>query len=408
MGAPGKNFFKQRAAIATQAVVLKQQREGAATAGTAALDQIYASLRTTGNGASSILSADNNRRTAALQRIGSRSAGATARTVDQAQAGNVNRYGSAVGQLSSQQLKPAAAQAREAAGVGRATAKAGRSLATAGNQAMDILQAGNVSSRNSADYAMASALMYRAKDDASLIAQQRSDLAMQKAQFQHDEDMARLNYKLANADQAGGSSMQAVATSAGQSAAGMWDYFGWHHADGTPAVGEISLGEDGKPAKDATGKPVLPGMTGGLAAQTYIAEHGITDENEAQVIYAIANAMFSAGAGQAPGAYHPVGATQAIMDAVNARMALMYPNYAKHQGTINDLVNGLISGVGPTGGGDPGVPRRPNANPAQMKKLRALVEKFREFGVSDMELVGKLGVMGVSTDDVAELLGTRG
>lgn len=320
-------FTVASARITAQRIALKQQREGGFNAGENALGGIYSSLGTTLRGVSGKTSADNARRVAALDRIQQRSAARAASTVAGAQSGITTRYGAALGQTASQQLAPAAAQAHEVAGIGKAATRAGAQTARGINQAMGIERTAATASRASADYAMASALDYRAKNDASLIAQQKTDLAKARldAQLQWQNWKREQDYLQKQKDKANpalGSQLSAVAGSAASSFTGLHAlYENWDPTATNPA----------------TGNPYGP-VTPAAIAAAYIGANGITDPNEQTLVTAISRAMYPgtiAGGGQGGWGGH---GSNVVWSAVQQQLTAMYPDFAKYSDQVQAAV----------------------------------------------------------------------
>jgi hypothetical protein len=142
--------------------------------------------------------------------------------------------------------------------------------------------------------------------------------------------------------------MSPVASSASNSAGMMFESFNqWVYADGTPVADQDAVTDVGNGKfEDAEGNPVQAPTAGAVASQ-YIQNNGITDENEQQVVYAIAGAMYQAGAGKARGAYSA--SPEDLAAAVSQRMTMLYPNYAKKQADIEGLLVASFMDVGPLG-----------------------------------------------------------
>lgn len=163
--------------------ILGQDRKGDYKAVQSQLAAITANLRTTGAGIGGAMTAAQSKQMASIQRIAGRGAARATSLVAKGQAEATNRYGSGVGGV----IKPLfgdASAAAKATGIGAAgLAKSGKALVKGGALALSITQAGAAEAASSAKYATATALKYRAQQDAQLVyedKQARATLAFQQ------------------------------------------------------------------------------------------------------------------------------------------------------------------------------------------------------------------------------------
>jgi hypothetical protein len=101
-------------------------------------------------------------------------------------------------------------------------------------------------------------------------------------------------------------------------------------------------------------------MTASQAAQQYIQDAGITDTNEAALISALAQSMYSAGAGpdtegQLFGPGRSVEFRQKlVLTAVRTTLSALYPNYTKYMDDIEKTVDTWTAMATPFGAPEPG------------------------------------------------------
>lgn len=164
---------------------LTKARVASYKAGQSQLDAIRSNLRTTGAGIGGALTSSQARTLSSIERVAAtgqaKSTGALASATNQIR----NRYGTAMGGITAPLLAPAAAHSK-ATILGAAGAVAGAVKSAQGGQlALGIEKAGARTARQGAEYQLNQALLYRAKQDAALVAQQKSDwlLYKQKADY---------------------------------------------------------------------------------------------------------------------------------------------------------------------------------------------------------------------------------
>jgi hypothetical protein len=191
-----KYVANSRAALKELKAALRESRIGGFNVTTDMNEAIFANLTSTGKGIARKLTASQARDLAAIQRISSRGIKASSRSAARTQSQAVNRYGTAMGPDAAQQLAPARAQA---AGL-RAAAKGSKAgaglLAKGGDLGLQIQREGVAEAQAGAEYATAAALLYRGKQDAALVAEQRLAIAQQRMEFQQQKALMRFDQKL--------------------------------------------------------------------------------------------------------------------------------------------------------------------------------------------------------------------
>lgn len=346
--------LNQRANIIATRKVLAQSRRQGFKYTQNVLEGIFSNLRTTSNSYSAQLASDQARQLDALRRLSSRTQNRMTSIGSRTAASVRNRYGSAI--AAGTDLSALSARPKAAAKALKGYSRAGNLLAQGNAAASGTLSSGLKQARAAADYALAQALQYRARNDAQLIAQQKLALGEAKLQYAAQREMAKLaarlefeNYKkkLALEDQGAQAQGQllALGTAATDAFPLLLDYFRKSNstvvetADGKTTVTGGLTSEDVAYLQSAG----IPLGTAAASAALYMRDMGISpDSPEAQLILSMAQAMYAAGAGKPGsglGGLGPEGQanrTQLIVDAVSQRLAQLYPQYSKYQKTIEE------------------------------------------------------------------------
>lgn len=176
-----KGGFKDERKLAAAA------REGGYEVSQKSLDALTKNLLTTQAGIGSTYTESTAKtlaRMAELQgRIGSRAGRAVARGESQV----ANLYGTATAGGAKETFRPSEVAASGTAKAAAASLQAGAGIAKAGSYALAIQQAAASEASESAAYQLASALAYRARDDAALILEKK--LALQQTRLQYKLDL---------------------------------------------------------------------------------------------------------------------------------------------------------------------------------------------------------------------------
>lgn len=163
--------------------LLREAREGGYVVSQDALNALAQNLRTTQAGVGETYTDSAAKvldRMRALQgRIGRRAD----QVVDRASTSIANQYGSAIAGGAAEALRPSSVAAKGTGKLTVASTRAAAGLAKAGEYALAIQQAAASEATESAAYMLASALAYRARDDASLLLEKK--LALQQTRLQY-------------------------------------------------------------------------------------------------------------------------------------------------------------------------------------------------------------------------------
>ena len=304
------------------------------------LAAIFANLRTTGKGTAKTLTAQQSRELTAIQRLISQSkAKSRAELAGTAQKART-RYGSALVPVVQQQLGVSKAVSRASRTVARGQAAGAKLLAAGGQQALGIAQAAAAEARAAADYALAAAIEQRERVDAETVAQMRFELermrldnkyALQQMrlasqlrieEYRKQQEMAQ---ELAKDDPAVRSGLAMAIDLAVHSFPKLVDLFN------TPVDGKLP----NNPAD---------------VANMYIASNPAVanDPNATAFVRAMADAMWSAGAGVAPGQlygyqpdrYGPGGGVawrqELAFRAIRDKITTLYPQFVPYADHILD------------------------------------------------------------------------
>lgn len=156
------------------------------------LDSIFGNLATTGRGVARQLDKTQARQMAAIERLIGRRTKSLERNVVGGEAEARRLFGSAMGGVIDEQFAQARGVLRGTANNAQSNREAARLESRGGDIAMAAAREGADSARAGADYALASALGYRARDDASLVAERRAQLVDQAFEAeQAEEDFRR-------------------------------------------------------------------------------------------------------------------------------------------------------------------------------------------------------------------------
>lgn len=316
---------KSRATIAaTRAMLSKTRRQGFRLTSDIVAG-IYGNLGTTEAGLSANLTGQNARSMAAIAKLQAKQVAGSRRAVGGTAATIASRYGSAMVGAAA----PTLDQARGHASGGRATLAgiggAGRTTAENAAAAMGIEQAGARTAEAGAVAQTADALLYRAKNDASLIAQQQLAIQQMRAQaaLQYKYQVKYQEYlkKQEDKDPAGNlTGMTTAASTVADAAAGLHEVFN----EMTPE-GEYKFDS---PA---------------AVAMQYFAEQGILpDSNEGKAILVLARNLWNAGAGAHSGAI-TAGSKPYVLSAISTTFDTLYPNFSKHSDAIIAAVRAQLA-----------------------------------------------------------------
>lgn len=305
------------------------------------LNNISSSAMTTLTGTARQLTAEQQRQLAALQRLRSNAGRAQRRIVGRAESQVANLYGAAGAGYAAPAVDVLQARARGSQTALRGVQRAGGVLGRANAAAMGTVGAGLQEAKSAAEYALAEAKLYRARNDAALIAQQQLSLDQVRLQAQLDFQMWKkqqdymLKLEEKNTDLSG---MTAVASAGANAFTGLRAIYNtFYDAQGNKyTLSELEQKEDGLYVRGTDTKVNLPNAS--QAAAQYITDNGIFDENQRLVIGAVASAMYQAGIGKGPGLYGDTNTEQLVLNAVQQQMALLYPNYSKHSDDIAKLI----------------------------------------------------------------------
>lgn len=194
---------KFNAALRASRRIQNQDRRADFSVADAGLDAIFNNLLTTQRGVSQSLTGTNADTLAAMERLAAKSTRGVSRGVTKAGNKARNLFGSAMGPVIERELAPARATAQSTGTQARAAVGAGKLAAQGATTALGIQSAAASEAASSADYALAQALGYRAKDDAALIAAQQLELAKMRMDARQNERYLRLQNQLSGGSEGG-------------------------------------------------------------------------------------------------------------------------------------------------------------------------------------------------------------
>lgn len=369
-------FTRAAAGIAATRKLYKRDRMSEYKATQSLTRSLYGNALGTLGGVAKNMTADQKRQLAALKRVTS---GKAERRISNRAADTVrNLYGIAGTGFAGPALDTLAATAKGAHTTLQGQRKAGGILAESNDAAMSTLAAGLKESSQGAKAAVANALLYRAKNDASLISDRKTALAQERIQAAVDERNARLqaelDYKNWQKQQdyinkQVGADGTAVAGVAGDAWTGLRTISNlWYDDQGNSYhTSELDPESIGTGHPTTTDDVPVQGMTAGQAAAQYAGDQGYAiDSPEGTVIAAVARSMWNAGAGVTNS--DPFNANQAaqIRSSLTSSLGVLYPHMpaAKMTALIEAQVKAASSAAaansynGPAdpgaGGGSPG------------------------------------------------------
>jgi len=297
---------------------------------------IYGNLATTVSGYGRSLTAEQSRQMQALRALKANTAAREAGLAQGAADVVRSQYGSVIAGA----VRPATRglQVMAKAATKEVNAQVGAAgIVARGNEAAQATLGQGVAMANaSAQYATAQALEYRAKSDAQLIASQK--LELDKMILANKLDLANYKAKLAMQEKAAGAGtvgqMTAVATTVSSAVPALLTSF-------RDVANREILKDPSDPNSEVIG---YEAPAPAAVAQDYMNKNGIAfDSPEGQVIMSVASAMGAAGAGT-PGSDFSADRVGIVTEAVNQRMAMLYPQFAKSQSTIDGLIASTATG----------------------------------------------------------------
>lgn len=189
---------KERRSINKQEALLRRGRRGAYRGLQGVLEDLFGNLASTTKGQRSRLTRGNTRDLALIARLGQRQRAFDDRATH-SYVRAVDRMGAGPGNMSTGELGAIGKPLTVAAGAADAAAKAGtdygKSTAKVGEGVMNILESNAKGIKASAKQVAAMALSDQGVEDATLIAQQRHELAM--AELQHQMELDRMKKQAA-------------------------------------------------------------------------------------------------------------------------------------------------------------------------------------------------------------------
>lgn len=357
----GNPFVVQQANISAQRKLLNQSRGAEFKYSQDVLGGIYGNLKSTVGGFGAKLTSAQGRQLGALTQLAANQKAASGRITRGAGRAVAGNYGGVIGSAMAPALKSVAVKGK-AGGKAIAGAVGGGKLLAQGNEAaMQTLGQGVQLAQAGASSNLADALRYRAKNDASLIAQEQMSLDQMRLQNQLDIENYKKKLQIQEAHANGGSAgLTALATTGANATQGLFDQYNTlYKDDGKGGLVALTDAEKQSTVHNADGTYTLADgtttartMNAAEAAQNYINTNGIQDPNQQAVIQALSTAMYQAGVGSGKGTYDGNPAT--LTNAVSQQLAMLYPTlYAKHQKDITGLISSTISqatsGIAATG-----------------------------------------------------------
>ncbi len=274
----------QRANIAATRRILAQSRNKGYKAVTDIISGIEGNLRTTSRANNALLIQGQAQTLAALKRLQGRTNAKGTRLASRARTQVANLYGSAVAGGTDFSAVDARVRSNEVAQ--RGLTGSARLLAQGNAAAAATQEQGVTAAAEAAKYAASQAKLYRAKDDARLIAEQQ--VSLQQMRLQAKLDLENYKKKLALEDQKTNST--AASALGNLSASALPDLVGIFR-ESHNAESSRFADLPGFVAGDST-------LTPAQAAAVWAAEHGYgADSPQYQVVLAMANAMARQGVG---------------------------------------------------------------------------------------------------------------
>ena len=296
---------KARARIRATRQDLAQARTGGFKTTGSALDAIYANLATTQGGIGKTQTVASQRALAAVARIAGRTNRASARQATKGQ----GAFGAVAGAAADRQNRSVEANVKAGRTALGADLGATKTQAKGAADVLGILQAGATAAQAGAKGQLADALAYRARQDASVVADMqkaRLDAQLQFQTWKRQQDYLKRQETKDKTGSLGG--VSAVADTAGDAAVWFREYMQQN-----------------------------PGATAQAALNAYQAANYV-DANAAPMLGLIANKVYQSvdpATGLTRDGYTRVDETRDIMQAV----ATLYPNFGK----VHDKVASVIS-----------------------------------------------------------------
>lgn len=310
-------YLGMKADIKASAIAMRADRMGEFKWTQSALQGVYKNLGTTLGGGRAGMTGEQARLLGKLASLKQNQGTRSRAIAGNAKANVASLYGSAT----AGSLGTALGSVKAAGKAGRQTVggqvAAGGILARGDQAAYTTLEQGVQMAKAGAKGQLADALAYRAKNDASLIAQRQ--LAMDQMRLQNQLDIQNYKKKLAlQSGTAGNAAASALANVASDTVPSLIGYFN----DKSLANGGEGITKDGHNY-----------VTPAEAANAWAAANGITDPNDPQykVVLAVAQSIRSSNDANG-GNYDPAD----ISSAVQQQLAIMYP----------DLKPGQLSSLG--------------------------------------------------------------
>jgi len=194
---------KLRAGKLASAAGMRQARMSGFASTTDLIESIMGNAAGGVAGASARLTRQNSRQLQALAALGDRAAAGNARTVNGGRREAADMFGSAVTGLTAPEFGRAAGHSKASQIALAGAARGAVTSARGGGQAMGIMEQGVAAAAAGAQAQTADALLYRAKNDAQLIAQQQSMILQSKLDFQNWKRQQDYLKKLEAADTTG-------------------------------------------------------------------------------------------------------------------------------------------------------------------------------------------------------------
>lgn len=251
-------------------------------------------------------------------------------TVNRQAANATNTYGSYLGQSRSQLFGPASATGLAAAAYGAGLNARGGLMQKATNTTLQVSADQAKAMQAAGTYALAQAKQARYAMSADQYATTVADLYKQQLAFEQQKALEKYKQQLADKEASGGvAGVTSVVEASTGHASGLFELLNTEQEGGTY-------------------------LNPGAAAQQYISEQGIVDENEAKLVYALASKLGAAGVGytQVNGEWVPkeggigasgtggVGIDQVATQAVTQTFSQLYPQmWKKHDSDILAVID---------------------------------------------------------------------
>lgn len=354
--AGSKKFIQaQRANIAASRRTMAQSRNMGYKALNNSLESIASNLTTSIGRNNAALMGSQGSQLAALRTLAARSKAKGSRITERTTDAITNRYGSAIAGGTDLSAMKATAKA---SGVVQKGIVGAAGLLAQGNEAAAATQSSGVAQAESAaDYMASQAKLYRAKNDAGLIAEQQLELAKMRLQNKLDLENYRKKLKMDDEEnkKTNLTSANAVGTFGAQGATTLLDIFNhvyvgsdgsFHDASEVEGIGTGAAHLKGD--ENVTMRQVGPAQ----AIQYYAGEYGFSDPNQQRMLTAVAQAMWGAGAGRAEGGFNRD--PSVVSSAVTQQIALLYPDLKqKSLDNISGLISAQIAYTTGNGGAPP-------------------------------------------------------